>query len=196
MIKSLYPLFQKWCEKGSIYIVSDTHFEDVDCKYMDFNWLDPMIHLNVINKRVHKQDTLIHLGDVGNPQYIDKIKVDHKVLLTGNHDKLSELRDHFDEVFTGPLFIADRILLSHEPIYGLEGICLNIHGHNHSGFMFNYIPKLDCYSHINLASNVCAYMPYNLGERIKQGDLKNIINYHRKTIDEASERKIVEIDGK
>lgn len=194
MIKSLYPLFQKWCEKGSIYIISDTHFEDFDCKYMDANWLDPEIHLNIINKRVHKLDTLIHLGDVGNPEYIDKIKVAHKVLITGNHDKLSVLKDHFDEVFTGPLFIADRILLSHEPIYGLEGVCLNIHGHNHGGFMFTSNPDLDCYTHINLASNICNYLPYNLGERIKQGDLKNIINYHRKTIDEATERKIVEIN--
>lgn len=188
MIKSLYPLFQKWCEKGCIYIISDTHFNDLECKLIDPLWLHPMVHINLINKYVHKQDTLIHLGDVGDPQYIDKIKVAHKVLLTGNHDKLSQLADHFDEIFTGPLFIADRILLSHEPIYRLEGICLNIHGHNHSGCKFTYVPELDCYSHINLASNICCYIPYNLGEGIKSGHLSNIINYHRKTIDKAAEK--------
>ena len=191
MIQSLYPLFQKWCEKGCIYIISDTHFEDKDCKFMDNNWLNPIVHLNAINKVIHKQDTLIHLGDVGNPEYIDKIKVIHKVLITGNHDRLGILREHFNEVFTGPLFIADRILLSHEPIYGFEGSVLNIHGHNHSGLMFNYVPELDCYSHINLASNICHYMPYNLGKGIKTGHLKNIQNYHRKTIDNATENSLI-----
>ena len=35
MIETLYPVFRKWSEKGSVYIVSDTHFEDSDCKLMD-----------------------------------------------------------------------------------------------------------------------------------------------------------------
>ncbi len=32
MIKSLYDCFQHWSEKGSVYIMSDPHFEDIDCK--------------------------------------------------------------------------------------------------------------------------------------------------------------------
>ena len=42
---------------------------------------------------------------------------------------LSDL--HFDEIYTGPLFIAEKILLSHEPVYGLPW-CLDIHGHDHN----------------------------------------------------------------
>lgn len=39
MIKSLYPQFQRWSATGSVYIISDTHFDDVDCKLMDSEWI-------------------------------------------------------------------------------------------------------------------------------------------------------------
>lgn len=42
----------------------------------------------------------------------------------------------FDEVYTGPLMISDKILLSHEPIEGLPYYMFNIHGHDHSGTAF------------------------------------------------------------
>ena len=178
MIKSLYTKFINWSCTGSVWMISDTHFEDDDCKYMDSNWITPEEHIVNINKMVMPVDTLIHLGDVGNAEWVDKIRARRKILITGNHDKLSEVRRHFHETFTGPLFIADRILLSHEPIFGLEGFCLNIHGHDHAGIQYK--------NHINLASNVCGYQPVSLGKLIKQGILSDVPNYHRLTIDEAS----------
>ena len=180
MIRSLYPQFQRWSDKGSIYIVSDTHFEDRDCKLMDPKWISPREHIERLSF-ITKNDTLIHLGDVGNPKYLDELKC-YKVLITGNHDVLSKLKGHFDEVYTGPLFIADRILLSHEPISGLEDICVNIHGHNHSGRVFNK-------THINAASNLVDYCALDLGLCIKRGILSEVENYHRKTIDKATEEK-------
>lgn len=186
MIKSLYSIFQKWSATGSVYIISDTHFEDSDCKCMDLYWLDPFVQFGIINKKVHKNDTLIHLGDVGNVQYIDRLKC-YKVLITGNHDVLSKLKGHFDEIYTGPLFIADRILLSHEPIYGLEQFCLNIHGHNHTGSPYKYDKYFDRYTHINLAANVYNYQVFDLGKSIKNGILSKISNYHRITINNAIE---------
>ena len=30
MIETLYKPFQKWSEKGSVYLISDTHFDDID----------------------------------------------------------------------------------------------------------------------------------------------------------------------
>lgn len=76
----------------------------------------------------------------------------------GNHDARGAYKDLLDEVYAGPLFIADKILLSHEPVYGLSW-CLNIHGHDH-----NNVEKYreDC-KHINLAANVCGFTPVNLG---------------------------------
>ena len=189
MIKTLYPQFQRWSETGSIYIISDTHFEDADCKLMNPNWITPEEHMNILKEKIHKVDTLIHLGDVGNADYLDELKC-YKVLITGNHDVLSKVTSHFDEVYDGPLFIADRILLSHEPINGLEGICVNIHGHVHNGYTVAWYDGFKGISHINLTSDVAQYQPASLGTLIKTVILKNIQNYHRKTIDYATEHSI------
>ena len=183
MIKSLYPQFQRWSETGSIYIISDTHFDDVDCKYMDPNWISPKEHMDIIKRKVHKGDTLIHLGDVGDPSYLDELKC-YKVLITGNHDVLSKMEGHFDEIYTGPLFIADRILLSHEPIFGLSSFTINIHGHNHNA------NETGTYADINLAANVYHFRLFNLGAEIKNGLLSKIENIHRGTIDNATQRKL------
>lgn len=179
IITSLYETFRRWSATGSVYIISDTHFDDPDCKLMDPNWITPQEHIETIKQDVRKGDTLIHLGDVGNPIYLDELKC-YKVLITGNHDVMSKVASHFDEVYTGPLFIADRILLSHEPIQGLEGFAMNIHGHNHSPIhdKAHYMPN-----HINLASNVYHFRVFNLGASIKGGLLSQIENYHRITID-------------
>ena len=181
MINSLYPQFRdKWSATGSVYIISDTHFDDFDCKFMDPDWIAPQEHMEIIKQDVRKGDTLIHLGDVGNPSYLDELNC-YKVLITGNHDVLSKLNSHFDEVYTGPLFIADRILLSHEPIEGLEDFVMNIHGHDH-GHTFRH-------NHTNLAANVYHFRVFNLGASIKGGLLSQIPNYHRVTIDKASQKE-------
>ena len=190
MIKSLYPQFQRWSATGSVYIISDTHFDDSDCKLMDPNWISPQEHIEKLKKEIHKNDTLIHLGDVGDASYLDELKC-YKVLITGNHDILSKVANHFDEVYNGPIFIADRILLSHEPIYGLEKFALNIHGHVHQGYTCAYydIGGKFITSHLNLASDVAQYTPCSLGVLIKSGFLSGKVNYHRLTIDNATERK-------
>ena len=187
MIPSLYDKFKPWSATGSVYIISDTHFDDTDCKYMNPNWITPQEHIAILKKVIHKTDTLIHLGDVGDASYLDKLKC-YKVLLTGNHDVLSKVVSHFDEVYNGPLFIADRIILSHEPIYGLESFALNIHGHVHNGYTIAFSDKVA--SHINLASDVAQWQPCNLDTLIKKnGFLSKIPNYHRITIDKATETK-------
>ena len=245
MIKSLYDCFKHWSDKGSVWIISDPHFADEDCKLMNPDWPEPEQQVKIINKNIHKLDTLICLGDVGDESYISLINCRHKVLITGNHDKGSSIYkkkewdislDHikpdytvkesqkdfdvrlakeiaeirkdphinvngpwlnfhspfvsatvdnklFDEVYDGPLFIADRILLSHEPIFGLENFCVNIHGHCHNGQH-----RYD--GHINLAADVVNYQPFNLGQAIKDGILSGVPNYHRNTIDWATEHSI------
>ena len=132
MIKTLYEPFQKWSEKGSVWIISDTHFEDVNCKDMDPNWVTPEEHIAILKKHIGKNDTLIHLGDVGNPEWMRKLRC-YKVLIMGNHDQSKEKFDpYFNEVYTGPLTIGKKLILSHEPLN--IPWSLNIHGHEHSGF--------------------------------------------------------------
>lgn len=182
----LYPCFKHWLEYDSIWIISDTHFDDFSCKYIDPNWITPEEHIQILKKELNKQTLLIHLGDVGDASYLDELKC-YKVLITGNHDILSKVSKYFDEVYIGPLFIADRILLSHEPIYGLENFCCNIHGHNHAAGDELYMSSN--INHINLAANVYNYQVFNLSKEIKNGLLSQIKNYHRTTIDNATTRK-------
>lgn len=184
MIPTLYEPFRHWSEGGSIYILSDLHFDDEDCKLMDPNWITPQEQLAIINENVRKGDTFICLGDVGALEYVKEIKARKKILILGNHDAKGAYAKCFDEIYAGPIFIAEKILLSHEPVYGLEW-CLNIHGHDHNG-VESY--KEGC-KHINLAANVCRYMPLNLGKIIKDGVLSDIPSIHRITIDGATMRK-------
>lgn len=181
MIDTLYDCFKHWCQKGSIYIISDTHFDDKDCKNIDKNWVSAEEQVSIINKFVHKNDTLIHLGDVGNLDYIKKIK-GYKVLIMGNHDTgITKFKEVFDEVYEGPLMISPKILLSHEPIEGLTWV-LNIHGHDHNNIAIDDF-------HLNLATNICKYTPINLGKFLKRVGLKQIKDIHRQTIDKATKNK-------
>ena len=183
MISTLYEPFRHWSENGSVYILSDTHFDDDDCKLMDPNWIDPAEQVRILNSVIMKNDTFVCLGDVGKPEYVKQLRVRKKILLLGNHDRRGEYTGMFDEIYAGPLFIADKILLSHEPVYGLPW-CLNIHGHDHSN---KELYKEGC-KHLNLAANVCGYTPVNLGKLIKDGILSDIDSIHRLTIDHAIEK--------
>ena len=95
MITTLYEPFRHWSEGGSVYILSDLHFSDSDCKLMDPNWITPEEQMEIINKRVFKSDTFVCLGDVGDPKYVPMIKAGKKILLLGNHDARGAYKDPF-----------------------------------------------------------------------------------------------------
>ena len=249
MLPQLYKKFQDWSAKGSVWVYSDPHFGDSDCKIMDPNWITPEEQIKKINDKVKKDDTLILLGDIGNLEYIKRIKAGYKILVSGNHDVgltnykktitheikeiFAECVDEekykidiaierksfhkylyekypyakiniqeryefhspfhffdatiddnlFNEVYGGPLFISDKILLSHEPIDIPFG--LNIHGHVHDGL--GGLSKDN--SKYNVCSNCINYEPQNLSEIIKSGCLKNRDTIHRLTIDKATKKK-------
>lgn len=240
MISMLYDCFKKWSVGGSIYIISDPHFRDSNITVMNAKWISPEEHIKKIKQKVHKNDTLICLGDCGDLDYIKQLK-GYKVLIKGNHDDrgdsyykkkiekkiydadeyspniiYNELKEKypysnisitetwdtmhspfhrfvatidnnlFDEVYSGPLFIAPKILLSHEPITGMH-FCMNIHGHVHNGKQVWTDNKNG--KHINLASDVSEWEVFNLGEAIKEGLVAKIDDVHRVTIDKAIEKK-------
>lgn len=85
MIESLYKPFQKWSEKGTIWIFSDLHFEDEDLVNVYDDRLSADELVRRINSKVGKCDTLICLGDVGALSYVPFLR-GYKVLVMGNHD--------------------------------------------------------------------------------------------------------------
>lgn len=184
MIPTLYENYRRWSDGGSIFILSDLHFADADCKAINKDWITPEEQIKRINRLVNKNDTFICLGDVGAAEFVKQIKARRKILILGNHDRRSDYVGLFDEIYTGPLFISDKILLSHEPVHGLPW-CLNIHGHDHNGVE----PYVDGCKYLNLAANVCDFTPVNLGKLIKSGILSGIRDIHRMTIDDATARK-------
>ena len=109
MILTLYEPFRHWSEGGSVYILSDLHFDDDDCLFMDPGWITPQKQVAIINEAVMRNDTFICLGDVGRPEYIKDIKARKKILILGNHDAKGAYNNYFDEIYTGPLFISEKI---------------------------------------------------------------------------------------
>ena len=43
-----------------MFLLSDLHFNDSDCRLMDPNWITPEEQINIINKLVRKGDTFVY----------------------------------------------------------------------------------------------------------------------------------------
>lgn len=175
MIKSLYPQFQFWSSEGAVWIISDPHFDDLERNL--YNWPSTDDYIKSIKPMIGVNDTLVCLGDIGNAKRMEEFNC-YRVLVTGNHDAgATTYEKYFHEIYTGPLFIGDRILLSHEPIFGLEDICVNIHGHCHKQ-SYELVRN-----HINLTADVMNWELFNLGKEIKKGLLSDTKNYHKITLE-------------
>ena len=207
MKTKLYNIFNKWSEEGTIWLYSDPHFGDVE-HGIAFRTISSDKQVKNINSKVGKKDTIIFLGDIGDAEYIKKIR-GYKVLIKGNHDLgnshyqrksyvkgLAENKklepdeyvirgyimydNHlFDEVYEGPLLISKNILLSHEPID--YPYAMNIHGHDHG----NKYQQDD--THINICAEFINFTPVSLDELMKNGN--KVKDIHRDTIDKAMEEK-------
>lgn len=229
MYKHLYDCFSHWYHGGTIYFYSDPHFNDDEMKHLRKNYIGDDEQVRCINSKVGKNDTLIILGDVGDVEFVKKLR-GYKVLIMGNHDSGATnykrkkilinngcqcpkcnsdvvfLRDTdnndawcntckkwvmpfevkyddnylFDEVYEGPLMIAEKIILSHEPVN--LPFALNIHGHDHSNWNKSAYGINVCAEHIN-------YTPIPIKSIVESGVLKQIPSIHRITIDTATARK-------
>lgn len=220
MYKGLYDKFKNWFRGGNIWLYSDPHLCDEEMKYIRKNYIGDEEQIKNINSKVGKNDTIIFLGDIGNIEYIKKIR-GYKILIMGNHDsgatnyqrvvkekviinnkevevnRYSEIQelgldDHFnvivednklfDEVYEGPVFINNKIVLSHEPIN--LPYAFNIHGHTHS------LPYKYDENHLNVCAEAIDYMPISLISLLKQGVASKIEDIHRITIDNATIKKL------
>lgn len=181
MIQGLYDIFAHWHKQGTVWIYSDTHFNDEDLAVGVKSRPSAEEHLKLINSKVGKKDTLILLGDVGDIEIARRLK-GYKILIAGNHDAgMSNYKDVFDEVYAGALIVGEKLILSHEPVD--VPWAFNIHGHVHHGE-----PMSD-----NQHFNVCGearkcYEPVNLNQFMKAGFMAKIQTIHRDTIDKATKR--------
>ena len=181
MIEGLYKIFDHWHKQGTVWLYSDPHFnadEDLHIPFPDRPSAEEQIKM--INSKVGRKDTLILLGDVGDPECARKLR-GYKVLICGNHDAgASNYVNIFDEIYTGPLMISEKIILSHEPLD--INWAFNIHGHTHC-------VEFNRPGHLCVCSDFINYTPVNFNQFIKSGRLKEIVQLHRITIDTATERK-------
>ena len=184
-ISGMYDLFnERWC-KQTIWLISDTHFGDEDLRAGIPGRISDDDLVKLINSKVGKKDTLIHLGDVGDIEFMKKIR-GYKILIMGNHDAgKTNYEGVFDEVYTGPLMVGEKLLLSHEPV-DIPWV-FNIHGHDHYG----HVSK----NHLNCAVDAhkriygLDWEPINMNQIMKTGLLSRTESIHRITIDGATERK-------
>ena len=183
MIKGLYKPFEHW-GKNTCWIISDTHFDDPDLIHSYLDRPTAAEQVKLINSKVGKNDTLIILGDVGKVEGVKQVR-GYKVLIMGNHDAGASNylgKDLFQETYSGPVMIGEKLILSHEPIENCDW-CMNIHGHTHDRNIVN-----DTY-HFNVCADVIGYTPINFNKWMKEGHLAKIQSLHRQTINEATDRR-------
>ena len=233
MISGLYTIFQEnWANNGAIWLYSDPHFGDTEEESGLTHKPTDAEQVQRINSKVGRKDTIIFLGDIGDPSWLKGIR-GYKVLITGNHDtgisnyqrnrfqrsfdadewqkdevylkmkqeypdycvtveKFYDFRRPYtkwvatmdnqlcDEVYSGPLTIGPKLILSHEPIE-VDGM-FNIHGHVHS-------LVLSTDRDLNVCSMNTNYIPVNLNQLMKHGLTSKVDSIHRITIDNATARK-------
>ena len=178
-LPGIYKIFEDKWGGQTTWLISDTHFGDKELRAGIPGRPSDEELIKKINARVGRKDTLIHLGDVGDIEFARQLR-GYKVLIMGNHDAGKTIYEEvFDEVYSGPLMIGEKILLSHEPVD--IPWAMNIHGHDHAG------KKLGP-GHLNVCADVIDYDPLNFNQLLKYGLASKVEDIHRQTIDTATKR--------
>lgn len=183
MLPGFYDLFnERWGQFQTAHIISDLHFNEDDLKKAFPNRPSDEELVKSVNSKVGRKDILFILGDCGDLEYVKQLR-GYKVLIMGNHDCGStKYKEVFDEVYEGALIVGEKLILSHEPIPGIDW-AMNLHGHNHNGSK-----KKDPY-HFNVCADVINYTPINFNQWLKNGPTARIKTIHRETIDKATLNK-------
>ena len=85
-IAGLYKTFNHWHQQGTLFIYSDPHFGDAEFAAGVSNRPTDEEQLAMINSKIGKNDTIIILGDCGDPYFVSRIRARYKILVMGNHD--------------------------------------------------------------------------------------------------------------
>jgi calcineurin-like phosphoesterase family protein len=112
MFKNLYDNFAHWFHdgRGTVYFYSDPHFNDPEMVHLRKNYIGDEEQIKRINSKIGKYDTLVVLGDVGDIEWVKKIR-GYKVLVMGNHDvgATKYKRKVIKEGFNGFLYTKEEV---------------------------------------------------------------------------------------
>ena len=111
-IAGLYPFTNRWHAEGTLWCISDTHFNDEDLALGIQCRPNADELVKAINTKVGRRDTLLHLGDVGDIEYVKQLR-GYKVLIMGNHDagRTNYERKTWTEIFDQSKYQRDEALL-------------------------------------------------------------------------------------
>ncbi len=159
-----------------IFITSDHHFNHKNIiKYCarPFSSVEQMnsVMIERWNKKVTKEDIVIHLGDFafGSSEKIGEIrkKLNGTVfLIAGNHESCKKMKDAGFVVIRGSIQI-ENFILSHRPLPQTEipkGF-INVHGHIH---------QKESLHGINVSVEKTGYEPVEISEINKIKELKTL----------------------
>lgn len=158
------------------YFISDTHFDDENILIYSRPEFKTVQESNEFiiknwNNVVTNNDTVWHLGDIGNPKYLEQLN-GNIIIIAGNHDNVEKLQKEYPnlKIYDKPI-INKWMFLSHEPIAFLpkELPYLNIHGHLHqfdyrNGMSMNWY---DGNRYYNVSCEKINYTPISISDIIK-----------------------------
>ena len=85
MVTGLYNIFNTLWGMQTIWLYSDPHFGETEEETGLTHKPTDAEQVKRINSKVGRKDTIIFLGDIGDPSWLKGIR-GYKVLITGNHD--------------------------------------------------------------------------------------------------------------
>ena len=149
------------------YFISDLHMDHknvINFERTQFTTIEEynkciVNFFNQLVKKLKPSDEVWNLGDFGSPDYLylsDMIRnIGAKsIFLYGNHDEqanLSLFQQHFDEVYLYPVYLSQKLVVSHFPVAVYDDT-INIHGHTHGS-------RLKDLNHVCASIHVANYQP-------------------------------------
>ena len=118
MVTGLYNIFNTLWGMQTIWLYSDPHFGETEEESGLINKPTDAEQVQRINSKVGRKDTIVFLGDIGDPSWLKGIR-GYKVLITGNHDTgiSNYQRDRFQRSFDADEWQKDEVYMEMKQEY-------------------------------------------------------------------------------
>ena len=118
MVTGLYNIFNRLWGMQTIWLYSDPHFGETEEESGLVNKPTDAEQVQRINSKAGRKDTIIFLGDIGDPSWLKGIR-GYKVLITGNHDTgiSNYQRNRFQRSFDADELQKDEVYLKMKQEY-------------------------------------------------------------------------------